>query len=161
MDDDAFPRSIDERERRAWFGLVSTITLLPAALESQLQRESGVSLYEFRVMAALLMQPDHTLQLKDLASVTDGSLSRLSHVVTRLGRRGWVRRYSERTGRATQARLTDRGRQKVVETAPGHIAEVRRLVFDVLSAEQVGALEEITGRINTAIGAQSGSSRTS
>ena len=105
----------------------------------------------------LLEQPDHTLQLKDLATLTNGSLSRLSHVVTRLERRGWVRRSSQNRRRATHARLTELGtelgRQKVTEATPGHSAEVRRLVFDVLTAAQVSALEEITGRINATIGA--------
>jgi hypothetical protein len=36
--------------------------------------------------------------------------------------------------------LTDAGYEKVVATAPGHVEEVRRLVFDHLSPEQVAAL---------------------
>src|SRR5829696_5086835 len=85
------------------------ITLLPAALDSRLQRDAGMNLFEYRVMKTLAEQPDGSMRLKSLAALANGSLSRLSHVITRLERRGWVRRYSERTGRATHARLTDEG----------------------------------------------------
>jgi DNA-binding MarR family transcriptional regulator len=152
MSGDSTPRWLDEHERCAWLGLGGTFTLLPAALDSHLQREAGISLFEYSVMAVLSEQPDHTLQLKDLAILANGSLSRLSHVITRLERRGWVRRCSESRSRATHARLTELGYQKVVETAPLHVAEVRRLVFDALTAQQVNALEDITSRINAAIG---------
>lgn len=159
MSDDLAPRWLNENERRAWLGLGSTFMLLSAALDSQLQREAGMSFFEYSVLAVLSEQPDRSLQLKDLAVLANGSLSRLSHVITRLERRGWVQRSSATTGRATYARLTELGYEKVVETAPMHVAEVRRLVFDVLSPDQVGALEEITIRINAAIGLPQAASR--
>jgi hypothetical protein len=55
-------------------------TLLPAALDSHLQREAGMSHFEFSVMGSLSREPGRRLQLKDLAVVANGSLSRLSHV---------------------------------------------------------------------------------
>jgi DNA-binding MarR family transcriptional regulator len=85
------PRSLNHLEWSAWLQLVSTFTLLPAALDSQLQRDAGMSHFEFAVMATLSRQPDWRLQLKDLAVVANGSLSRLSHVISRLERRAWVR----------------------------------------------------------------------
>ncbi|MEU9999256.1 hypothetical protein [Streptomyces sp. NPDC050848] len=51
--------------------------------------------------------------------------------------REWiVRRVDPSDGRYTLATLTDSGRQKVVDSAPGHVAQVRRLVFDPLAAAQ-------------------------
>jgi DNA-binding MarR family transcriptional regulator len=131
--------------------LVGTFTLLPAALDSQLQRDAGMSHFEFGVMAALSRQPGRSLQLKDLAVVANGSLSRLSHVISRLEGRGWVRRASGPKGRATQAVLTDEGYRKLMATGPIHFQEVRRLVFDVLTPEEVKALEHVTGRINVGL----------
>jgi len=131
--------------------LVSTFTLLPAALDSHLQREAGVTHFEFGVMAALSRQPDRRWQLKDLALVVNGSLSRLSHVITRLEGRGWVRRRSGSKGRATQAELTDEGYQRLMAAGPIHFREVRRLVFDVLTPEEVKALQQVTGRINAGL----------
>jgi DNA-binding MarR family transcriptional regulator len=144
-------RQLNHHEWSAWLQLVGTFTLLPAALDSQLQREAGMSHFEFSVMATLSRQPDRSLQLKELAVVANGSLSRLSHVISRLERRGWVRRTSRSKGRAIHAELTDEGYQKLVEIGPIHFREVRRLVFDVLTPEEVKALEQVTGRINAGL----------
>jgi DNA-binding MarR family transcriptional regulator len=47
-----------------------------------------------------------------------------------------VRRPDPTNGRYTLATLTDAGRQKLVESAPEHVAQVKRLVFDPLSTAQ-------------------------
>jgi DNA-binding MarR family transcriptional regulator len=144
-------RSLNHHEWSAWLQLVSTFTLLPAALDSQLQRDAGMSHFEFEVMVALSRQPDRSLQLKDLAIVANGSLSRLSHVISRLERRGWVRRSRGTRGRATYAELTDEGYEKLMATGPIHLREVRRLVFDVLTPEEVKALQHVTALINSGL----------
>jgi DNA-binding MarR family transcriptional regulator len=144
-------RWLNHHEWSAWLHLVSTFTLLPAALDSQLQREGGMSHFEFGVMAALSRQPDRRLQLKDLAVVANGSLSRLSHVISRMELRAWVRRTSGTNGRATHAELTEEGYRKLMEAGPIHFREVRRLVFDVLTPEEVKALKHVTGRINAGL----------
>jgi DNA-binding MarR family transcriptional regulator len=144
-------RRLNHHEWSAWLQLVSTFTLLPAALDSQLQREAGMSHFEFGVMAALSRQQGRRLQLKELAVVANGSLSRLSHVISRLERRGWVRRTSGSKGRATHAELTDEGYRKLIAAGPIHFREVRRLVFDVLTPEEVKALKQLTGRINAGL----------
>ena len=110
-----------------------------------------MSHFEFSVMAALSRQPDWSLQLKDLAVVANGSMSRLSHVISRLERRAWVRRTSGTKGGARHAELTNEGYRKLVETGPIHFREVRRLVFDVLTPEEVQALKQVTSRINAGL----------
>src|SRR3954454_23244578 len=86
------PRWLDDEEMGAWLALNGVILLLPAALDSQMQRDNGITMFEYLVLAMLSEAPGRTLQLKRLARVTNGSLSRLSHVVTRLEARDWVRR---------------------------------------------------------------------
>jgi DNA-binding MarR family transcriptional regulator len=110
-----------------------------------------MSHFEFSVMAALSRQPGRSLQLKDLAVVANGSMSRLSHVISRLERRAWVRRTSGSNGRARHAELTNEGYRKLVEAGPIHFREVRRLVFDVLTPEEVLALRQVTSRINAGL----------
>lgn len=144
-------RWLNHHEWSAWLQLVSTFTLLPAALDSQLQQFAGMSHFEFSVMAALSRQPDRRLQLKDLAMGANGSLSRLSHVISRLEGRGWVRRKSENKGRATHAELTNEGYRQLMAAGPIHFREVRRLVFDVLTPDEVKALGHVTGRINVGL----------
>src|SRR5256885_16918241 len=115
---------------------MATFTLLPSAIDSQLQRKAGMSHFEFGVLAALSRQPGRRLQLKDLAVIANGSLSRLSHVISRLERQGWVRRVSGIKGRATNAELTDKGYRKLMQAGPLHFPEGRRGGFSALSPEE-------------------------
>lgn len=144
-------QSLHHREWSAWLQFATTFTLLPAALDSQLQRDAGMSHFEFEVLVALSWQPERRLQLKDLAVLANGSLSRLSHVMSRLEARAWIRRRSGTRGRATYAELTDNGYRKLMEAGPIHLREVRRLVFDVLTPDEVQALRHITTRINAGL----------
>jgi DNA-binding MarR family transcriptional regulator len=73
-------------------------------------------------------------------------------VVSRLEKRGWVRRTPDPAdGRYTLATLTDDGWAKVTASAPTHIDEVRRLVFDPLTKAQQQQLGRISQRILKAI----------
>jgi DNA-binding MarR family transcriptional regulator len=142
------PRWLDDEEMSAWLALNGVILLLPGALDSQMQRDNDITMFEYLVLAMLSEAPGRTLQLKRLARVTNGSLSRLSHVVTRLEGRGWVRREPlAANGRVTMARLTDAGYAKVVASAPSHVETVRQLVFDNLDRRQVRQLQEISTRL--------------
>jgi DNA-binding MarR family transcriptional regulator len=148
----AEPEWLDDEERRAWLRLVSLNVLLPSALEAQLKRDAGVTLFDYHVLAMLSDAADHTRLMSDLALFTNASLSRLSHVVTRLVRQGWVRREAHPgDGRATNVVLTEAGQRHLDRHAPEHVAEVRRLVFDALDPGEVGAFADQVGRILDAI----------
>ena len=152
MADTTEPRWLDRDERQAWIALISVLTRLPAALDAQLQREAGISHFEYQVLVCLSESPDRTLRMSVLAMLVEGSLPRLSQVVSRLEKRGWVRRVPDPDdGRYTLAILTDEGLAKVTQTAPGYVREVRRLVFDPLTKPQVRQLRQISRRIMRAI----------
>lgn len=139
-------------EHQAWMALVSVLLTLPAALDAQLQQDSGMTLYEYLVLAGLSDAPARTLQMSDLAIVTNGSLPRLSQVVTRLENKGWVRRSRHPTdARCTMVELTDAGWDTLVEAAPGHVATVRKAVFDPLTSAQVRQLRDVNRRIRDAV----------
>jgi DNA-binding MarR family transcriptional regulator len=147
------PRWLDADERAAWLSLAGVVTLLPAALDAQLQRDAGLSHFEYMVLAMLSERPSRTARMSELAALANGSLSRLSHVARRLEDQGFLdRRACAEDRRATNAVLTDAGYDKVVATAPGHVAAVRRLVFDALSPAERDQLrtigEQILGRVN-------------
>jgi DNA-binding MarR family transcriptional regulator len=142
------PQWLNHDERQAWLTLGSLLVQLGSALDTQLRRDAGLTHFEYTVMSVLSEAPDRTRRMSELAALADGSLSRLSMVVSRLEKKEWVRRSPDPTdGRYTLATLTDPGWNKVVETAPGHVAEVRRLVFDPLTKSQVHQLTTIGQRI--------------
>ncbi|MFF3489681.1 MarR family winged helix-turn-helix transcriptional regulator [Streptomyces sp. NPDC002701] len=146
------PRWLDEDEQAAWLALASVFLTLPGALDNQLQSDSKMTFYEYMVLSMLSHAPEKTLRLRDLAALTNGSLSRVSQVAARLETRGWLRRWPDPAdGRTTLTTLTTAGRKKLVQAAPGHVETVRRLVLDPLTKTQVRQLENINVRIRKAI----------
>ncbi len=145
-------RWLDADEQRAWRALAAVLLKLPAALEQQLHRSSDLSHFEYWVLALLSESPQRTLRLSQLAGQANASLSRLSHVVTRLERRGFVvRERCPDDARANLAILTDEGWSKIVDAAPDHVETVRRLVFDALEPDDVATLERICARLIEAV----------
>ena len=157
----AEPNWLDDDELQIWRAFTLLIARLPSALESQLQRDSGLSFVEYYVLAGLSDAPERTMRMSQLAIFAYAELSRLSHVMTRLERRGLVRRESDPTdGRFTNAILTDQGYALLVEAAPCHVASARALVVDALDRvelEQLGAIsEKIVAGIDERLGQQPG-----
>ena len=143
---------LDAEEQRVYMAVASVLVQLPNSLDAQLSRSSGVSHYEYLVLAALSMAPGRTLRMSQIAEFTDSTLSRLSNVATRLEKRGWLTRSPDPdNGRYTLATLTDAGMATVVAAAPGHVREVRRIAFAPLTATQQRQLLEICRRILGAI----------
>ena len=145
------PQWLTRDETHAWIALCGLFTHLPHVLDRQLQADAGLSFADYQVLAWLSMAPARTRRMRDLAARADVTLSHLSRIVARLEDRGWVRRRPDPTdGRTTLATLTDDGWAKVVATAPGHVTEVRRRVFDGLTPDQLAALTDVARHVTDA-----------
>jgi DNA-binding MarR family transcriptional regulator len=143
---------LDEEQQDAWRGVVKLITKLPATLDSDLQHNAGLTMYEYVVLALLSESEGRTLRMSELAAGTNSSLSRLSHVVSRLEKQGWVTRHvCPKDGRATQAMLTKSGTKKVVEAAPMHVRTVRELVVNAITPAQLRQLGTASVKIGQRI----------
>lgn len=135
------PRWLDDQQQAVWQDLLTVVIGLPSLLDRQLEQDAGMSNFEYSVLARLSMAADMTVRLSDLAAQCDSSQPRLSKVMVRFERSGWVQRHPDpANGRYTLATLTGAGLQKVIDSAPGHAERVRELVFDPLTAGQQRAL---------------------
>lgn len=136
----------------AWVRFVAVVELLPGVLDSQLQRDSSVTHFEYFVLAMLSESEQHTLRMTQLAAITNSTLPRLSHVVSRLESRGYIKRSPcEEDRRATNATLTADGLDKVVATAPGHVATVHQSVIDPLDERDIADLARIMSKLLTTL----------
>jgi DNA-binding MarR family transcriptional regulator len=140
-------------ELGSWLSLVRLMTWLPWSIDQQLQHDAGLATVEYQVLACLSQSPQRMMRMSSMALFTNASLSRLSRVVKRLEDRDLVRREADLSdGRFTNAILTDEGFRTIEAAAPAHVAHVRSLVIDVLSAEQLrrlgSAAERILSRID-------------
>jgi DNA-binding MarR family transcriptional regulator len=144
---------LTDEQQAAWRPFIAMLLRLPAALDAQLQRDAGITSFDYLVLSGLSESPSRTLRMSELAAIANSSLSRLSHVVSRLETKGWVRREAcPGDGRFINAVLTDDGWQKVMATAPGHVAAVRELLIEVLSQEEFAQLGAISARVLAAQG---------
>jgi len=135
-------------EKSAWLALTALLTKLPGALDAQLSRDAGLTFFEYTVLGMLAEAADTKLRMSTLAELTNGSLSRLSHVARRLENQGLMTRQPDPAdGRATLAVLTDEGRRRVEKAAPGHVLHARQLVVDAASAKDL----ETFGRVGELI----------
>jgi DNA-binding MarR family transcriptional regulator len=88
------------------------------------------------------------LPMSELAARTSASLSRLSHVVTKLQNRGWLeRRPHPGDARVTTAHLTEAGMATIEDLAPAHVEAVRSLFLDALSEDDVADLARIGEKV--------------
>jgi DNA-binding MarR family transcriptional regulator len=144
---------LSDEQQAAWRPFVALLVRLPAALDAQLQRDAGITQFDYLVLSALSEARNRTLRMSDLAATANSSLSRLSHVVSRLEAKGWVRREPcPDDGRAINAVLTEEGWQKVAATAPGHVTAVRELLIETLTKEEFEQLGAISARVLAAQG---------
>jgi DNA-binding MarR family transcriptional regulator len=143
-------RWLSPDEQRVWRSFLGACQALFAAVDAQLQREAGLPHPYYEILVRLSEAPGHALRMSQLAEASASSKSRISHAVARLEERGWVCRLDCPTDRRGQiAQLTEEGYAALAAAAPGHVEQVRRSLFDVLTAEQVrqlGAIAEAVAR---------------
>ena len=141
-------REITAEERAAWVRLVAVAELLPGVLDAQLLRDARLTHFEYVVLMALADAPGRTSRMTALASRTNATLARLSHVMRRLEERGLVERFPcPQDRRATNARLTAAGLRELAGATPGHWDTVRAYVLDGLDTRDLDDLYRIAGKL--------------
>jgi DNA-binding MarR family transcriptional regulator len=140
----AEPRWLDADEQKAWRAWLYSSQLLQERLNAELQHDTGISHPYYEILVQLSETPGRMLRMSELADRCLSSRSRLSHAVSRLEERGWIRRQvCEEDARGQLAVLTDEGFAALEAAAPIHVESVRRHLFDQLSPTQVAAMRDI------------------
>ncbi|SHF84364.1 MarR family winged helix-turn-helix transcriptional regulator [Streptoalloteichus hindustanus] len=143
-------RWLGDDEQRAWRTYLRMQTRLAAALNRQLQTDSGMSLADYEVLVHLTDAPDGRLRPYELQRALEWEQSRLSHHLSRMQRRGLVERQDcPGDRRGAFVALTPAGREAITAAAPGHVETVRTLFFDALTPEQVDTLGQLAAQVLT------------
>lgn len=141
-------RWLDADEQRAWRAFYTAATQLIDRLDRELQHDAGMPHAYYEILVVLSESPGRTRRMSELADLTRSSRSRLSHAVTKLEARGWVRRRDcDDDKRGQFADLTEAGFAAIEAAAPGHVETVRAHLFDPLTPEQVEQLRAISEAI--------------
>ena len=130
------PNWLTDEEQQAWRATVQLSQLLLRQLDRDLVAH-GLNGRDYEILVDLSEAPEHRLRMTDLADATSQSRSRLSHQISRMEKRGLVRRDEcEGDKRGTFAVLTKTGFEAIERVAPHHVENVRRHFIDRLSAQQ-------------------------
>ena len=138
-----FPDSpwLSPEQLRAWLAYVRVMHRLTYEMNRQLQADSGLSLADYDVLAALSGAPRGRVPMTELATWIGWELSRLSHHTRRMETRGLASRETSSTDRrVTDVVLTQQGRDALTAAAPDHVALVKRLFFAPLNPELLQSL---------------------
>jgi len=137
-------RWLTAEEQRVWRRWMTLNAQLSATLQRELQDDAGLSTQDYEVLVHLTDSPEGRMRVTDLARLMQWERSRVSHHVTRMERRHLVQRVEcAEDGRGAFVVITQQGRAAIEQAAPGHVNTVRRLVFDVLSPEEVDSFGAI------------------
>jgi DNA-binding MarR family transcriptional regulator len=137
-------------ERRgldAWAALLQAHATLMRRLESDLERETGLTLADFDVLAQLA-RAGGELRMTELAARALISRSGMTRRVARLVEEGLVRRAdADADGRGVVIALTEAGIARLAETAPAHARGISKLFVAQLDDQELAILERVLGKV--------------
>ena len=142
------PRWLSPAEMTAWMTFLHAGVVLNRRIDHQLKEDSGLSHVQYAVLARLAEATSGEIRMKKLAGILNTSKSGLTYQVDQLEKAGLVRRKPDPDDvRGVIAVITDEGRKRQAQAAPGHVAVVREHLIDVLSPEQLALLTDGLGEV--------------
>lgn len=143
---------LDDRSQQMWRRWLHVTGRLPSAIGSQLQADSHLSHADFAVLVQLSEAPDERYRIAELADTLQWERSRLSHQLTRMQKRGLIRRDEcAQDGRGAFAVLTAEGRDRIEQAAPGHARLIRSIFFEDVPPEDLEAFDRVLSRLTSRI----------
>jgi DNA-binding MarR family transcriptional regulator len=148
-------RWLDDDQQWAWRRFLEGTSRFYEALDRAHDAGLPLALSEYHLLVQLSEAPDRTLRMSALADYLALSRSRLTHTVDRMEARGLVeRRPVPGDRRGVNCVMTDTGFAALVQAAPHHVAAVRRLLVDVLDAEEMATLGRAMAKVTQAARAE-------
>jgi DNA-binding MarR family transcriptional regulator len=121
---------------------------LTRELSARLLTDHGLSITDYQCLLTLAHAEDGAMRRVDLAEQLLLTPSGVTRLLDGLERDGWVTKGSCSTdARVTYAVLTDDGRDHLEAAGRSHVAQVRELIDDQFSAEELETLVELLGRL--------------
>ena len=131
----------------AWSSLLRAHATLLRQLETDLERETGLALADFDVLAQLAVAGGE-LRITELAARALISRSGMTRRVSRLVDEGLVRRANtDADRRGVVVRLTDAGVARLADTAPVHARGISRLFVTKLDDQELATLESALDKV--------------
>ena len=131
----------------AWGSLLRAHATLMRRLDTDLERETGLALADFDVLAQLAAAQG-ALRMSELADRALISRSGMSRRVARLAAEGLVRRDRAGTdGRGVVVALTEAGIARLTQLAPVHARGISKLFAGQLNDRELALLERALNKV--------------
>ncbi|MBC7589531.1 MAG: MarR family transcriptional regulator [Salinibacterium sp.] len=137
-----------KKERELWRSFLVMRRQLDLTLERRLQADAGISTADFEILDSLIDDPTNRLRAGQIGDIIGWEKSRVSHQITRMQRRGLVRR--EECGddaRGVWIVLTAEGSRAVLAATRDRDSALREYVFNVLSDDEKSTLNSISHKV--------------
>jgi DNA-binding MarR family transcriptional regulator len=136
------------RGLEAWHSLLQAHATLVRQLAMDLERETGLALADFDVLAQLSAAGGE-LRMTELAARALISRSGMTRRVARLVDEGLVRRdTASADGRGVVVALTEAGTVRLTETAPVHLRGIAELFVAKLDDQELAALKSALDKVS-------------
>ena len=144
------PRWLSTEEQATWRDWIFVTSRIDAAMARELQRNSELSLADYTVLVPLSEHPEQRERIAALAEILQWDRSRLSHQITRMSKRGLVRREScAEDGRGAFVAIEPAGMDAIREAAPAHVESVRNYFFDLLDERDQQGMARVLHKLAT------------
>ena len=141
-------RWLSEAEQSVWRSYIRAMGMIGRALDRDMRSAHDLTGDDYGILAILSEASGRQLRLGELARELGVPKTHLTYRISRLEKAGLVERAEcPSDGRGVFAHLTESGWDKLVASAPDHVATVRRHLFDLLDDEQVSQLGVVMSRL--------------
>ena len=140
--------TLTRQELDSWRGFRFMVEETSQSVSRALSSATGMSGGQFGILSILLEVPLHCMRQQELADAMSWDRTRLSHVLTRMEKRGLIKRDKDR-GRATLVSLSELGRKEQHCAAPILARIVKEKFFSRLTQAQLASLQEIRKALGT------------
>ena len=141
---------LDDDEQKSWRSYLLMRRTLESHLERHLQREFGLSASDFEILVNLSESETGRMRAFELGEATQWEKSRMSHHLSRMEKRGLIRKEAC-SARYPEIALTEAGRAAIEACAPAHAGRVRELFVDVVGPDRLATLGAAAADVIAAI----------
>jgi len=139
---------LEPEELTAWVNLIKLASRLVSLSDGELRRTRSITGRDYELLHHV-SSSDAGWRVNELADLIDDSSSCITHRVNRLRAAGLVDKRADPDDlRARRVELTTEGRELLAQTAPEHVARVRKWVIDPLDRVELIELGRLAGLLN-------------
>jgi DNA-binding MarR family transcriptional regulator len=139
---------LTRRELAAWRGFLRVHAALAKSLDAELVAAHRLPITAYEVLLFLEAAPGGVMRMSELADSVLLSRSGMTRLVDRLEAEGLIERRSyPQDRRGWLAAITDRGRQRLLEARPTHLAGVRERFLSRFSEQELDELASFWERV--------------